>query len=202
MARSSPEIAQQIDEIERVFGASTDSYSASLGPPTYLRDRMALLADVIQSRYDYRVNVNPLFRNKISVPPVTLGHYINERVAGLRNDLTLHLEPVGILKREETAADKLEVAEAHDLLMLDPFGFHRESIHIAQVMQFFWAGLLEMQDFIEPEQGRGEGDKDFGERVEKEGKREPAPTLLLEPLAEGLVTLAPAPFRLDEVLHL
>jgi len=164
------EITQLIEEIERPFGSPMTSAPKGGVPPTTLRARMATLADIIQARYDYAVTVNPIFRNKIAMPPVTLGHYINERVAGLRNDLTLHLEPVGTLKREETAADKMEVAEAHDLIMLDPFGFHRESIHIAQVMSMFWAGVLEMQDFIDPEQGRGESQADYNARFEKARK--------------------------------
>lgn len=165
--KSSTEINDAITEIERPFGSPVTKMDDSQDVPTTVRGRQALLRDIIQSRYDYRAAVNPLHQNKIAVPPVTLLHYVQERVANLRNDLQLHLEPVGSKKREESAADRMEVAEAHDLIMLDPWGFLRESIHQSQVQDLFWAGLLEAVDFIKPEQGKGESDADYIKRVEQ-----------------------------------
>lgn len=166
MAKQPAEIRDAVEEIEKPFGSAVSRGDPNADTMT-LRNRQAILQDMIQSRLDYRLMVNPLFTNKIAVPPVTLAHYINERAANLRNDLMLHLEPIGELKRDETAADKMEVAEAHDLIMLDPHGFLREAIHMAQVKDMFFAGLLEARDFVMPEQGRGEADGDYARRVER-----------------------------------
>lgn len=165
--KSEAEVKELIAHIERPFGSPVTRGVTTGDAAEKVRNRQAVLQDIVQARLDYTLTVNPLYKNKLVVPPVTLHHYINERVAALRNDLQLHLEPVGSKKREESAADRMEVAEAHFLLKLDPWGFLREAIHLAQVKDLYWAGLLEAVDFINPEQWSGESDKDYTRRMEQ-----------------------------------
>lgn len=200
MSRSSSEARQQIDELEAPFIAppSAGSYSNAA------RDRIRELSNIVFTRHDYRDDVSQMLDNKVSVGPYLLRVYNNALVAMMRNDLRIHLEPKGALKRQETAADRLEVAESHILLELDPFGMMRESIHSHQARQLWWSGWLEEEKYRAVEQAPGEEDGDYAERGRQHREshfgwkilEKPPDTVAFMEGRQGKLTLASCRYKL------
>ncbi len=164
MPRADAEIRELIEEVEQPFKVAPSNAGEKV---MSLRDRMTAFDEYVFTRRDYAKDLSPLLTTKISVAPALLRFYVQQGRAALADDLKLHLEPVGALKRMETAADKLEVFEAHALLQLDPYGYLRDDMHDAQVRSFFFAAWMEMDKYIVPEQAKGEKDGDYADRVAK-----------------------------------
>jgi hypothetical protein len=159
MASDATSIKDLIEEVEQPFRA---------GGEEGVYDRMRAIQDIVFTRFDYTKKLSPNLQQKISVPADLLRFYKEQTKASLRDDLGLHLEPVGNLIREETAADKVEVMEAHSLMRLDPDGYIRDTMHDFQTRSLYFAAWLEEQEWKTPEQAKGESDKDYVARVERE----------------------------------
>ena len=162
--RGERELEALIEEIEQPFrNPPSDAGEKVMS----LRDRMQRFDEFVFTRRDYAQDLSPLISTKISIPPVLLRFYVQQGRAALADDLKLHLEPVGALPRQETAADRMEVFEAHALLQLDPHGYLRDDMHDAQVRSFFFAAWLEMEKYVVPSQAKGEKDGEYADRVER-----------------------------------
>ena len=152
-------IKDMISEVEQPF-------LAGAGGGASVRDRIAMIDDVVFGRYDYTQDLSPLLQQRIRVDADVLRSYKEQAKASLMDDFTLHLELTGTGVRKETAVDKIEALEAYTLMRLDNGGVVQDSIRYHQSMQLFWAGWLEQRPYIMPEQGQKEPDKAYTARVE------------------------------------
>src|SRR3990167_9284548 len=157
--RSGIELLDLVREVEQPFITGS-------GPNgTGIRARMRRMQEKVDSRWDYTQHISPTLREKLSINPSLLRHERNIGVAHLiAMELRIHNEPKGKLKREETAADRIEMYEMHAVQQLDPDG--QISEHQAQQAigpGFFWAGWIEMGDFSKPMRG----DREEGNAYEK-----------------------------------
>lgn len=130
-----------------------------------LRDRYKRIHEIVLEKYDYREDLSPDLENRKSVGASILRRYLAQSKAMMRNNLTLHLEPDD--KSKADVADRMEVMQAHDLLMLDPQAHHRDNIHHFQSVGPFWAGWLEMHDFLPVARFKDEPEEDWAERNKK-----------------------------------
>lgn len=157
MATTSTEIKDLVDQVENGFKSGTDPHQ-----------RVQLVRDIIFGRYNYTKELSPYLPQKIGVLPDLLRVYKDQMIAALRTDMRLHLEPVGTGQRKDTAADRVEVMEAHQLMRLCDDGIVLEDMAYYLTVGLYWAGWLEMERYVEPEQAKGESNKDFAERAKRE----------------------------------
>ena len=165
-----------IEELEQPFKTAPGE-SGDL--PVSLRDRMDMAENILLTRYDYTKELSPLLKTPKSLGAYTLRFYLQQFVASMRQDLGWHLEPVGDKARQESAADRLEKFRAHTWLRLDPSGLLRDNMAWYMGGGFFWAAFLEMEDWSDPDQARGETDGEYADRLERE-KRGFFPWRLME----------------------
>jgi hypothetical protein len=158
-ALSGRDLYNAIEELERPFLAGGKGSRS-------IRDRMEKLQQIEDSIYDYTQHLPQTWRNPISIAASMLRNDRNKGVAGLSNTLRVHNEPRGGLKRQETAADRLEVYESHVILeLLEPL---RDDIHQKQVMGLAWYGWLEADEWGDVERADKEDDKSYNKRVTAE----------------------------------
>ncbi len=157
----SDELDDIVSEVEKPFLASGNAAGNSF------RDRLQNMADIVFTRVDYATMLNPLLQNPVSVDADLLRVYANQAKSALRDDLGLHLEPVGDQARKETAADKVEAMEVHDLMRLDPNGYIRDDIHDMQARSLAYTGWLEQLDYVETVPALGETTADHNKREER-----------------------------------
>lgn len=159
MPTSSAEINDLVSEVEAPFIASGSKGRS-------VRDRMRTLDDIIFTRYDYASELSPLLAQRIDSPADTLRSFKEQAKAALLDDIRLSLEPVGGLKRQESAADRVELMEAYTLMRLNPDDYVRSVCHHMQAVGFFFAGWLEMRSPMIPERAKGESAAGHNKRVE------------------------------------
>ena len=165
MPRTSAEVKDLLDEVEQPFKTAP---AESGDMPVSLRDRMDALENIILTRYDYTRELSPLLKTPKSLGAYLLRFYLQQFVASMRQDLGWHLEPIGELQRQESAADRLEKFRAYSWLRLDPAGLIRDSMAWYMGAGFFWSAFLEMDDWAEPEQRKNERDGDYADRAERD----------------------------------
>lgn len=129
-------------------------------------ERYRTIHDIVLGRYDYRKDLAADLDQKKSVGASTLRSALADSKASLRNILAIHLEPNSSDATKE-GADRREKADSHDLLMLDPQGYLRESIHHYQSLGPFWAGWLDMHDFLPVIRHKDESEEDWTKRNKK-----------------------------------
>ena len=144
--------------------AARDLISTLEQPFGELRTRYKTLHNVVFNRYDYKKDLSSdLGDSRKSFGASLLRRYKDMGKASLRNQLSLHLEPVRGSKGD--AADRMELMQAHDLLLLDRQNHHRDNIHHFQVIGPFWAGWLDFVDYKEPEQRKNELSSEWTKRA-------------------------------------
>lgn len=153
MSSTSESIKDLVNEVEQPFIST-------------VRDRITLIDDIVYGRFDYTDDLSPYLQQKVSVDADTLRAYKEQAKASLMDDLTLSLDLTGTGDRKETALDRIEALEAHDLMRLDPHGYTRDAIRHGQAIGLFFSGWLAMTPYIMPEQGKGEDTAVYQKRVE------------------------------------
>ena len=134
-------------------------------PFSQLRGRFKRIHDAVFNRHDYAKDLSPDMEQRKSFGPTLLRRDLRMVKALLRNNLSLHLEPVDGAR--DAAADRLEVMQSHDLLMLDPKGFIRENIHHYQFAGPFWAGWLDDLTYLPPTRWENEDDEAWTKRAKR-----------------------------------
>ena len=134
-------------------------------PFAQLRTRFKTIHDAVFNRYDYAADLSPDLEQRKSFGPTNLRVDLRMVKALLRNNLSLHLEPVDGARDE--AADRLEVMQSHDLLMLDPKGYIRENIHHYQFAGPFWAGWLDSLTYLPPTRWEDEDEEAWTKRAKR-----------------------------------
>jgi len=144
---------------------ASDLVSDLEAPFLAMRQRYEEIHDIVFNRYDYRKDLSPDLEPRKSMGPSLLRRYLAMSKARMRTTLTLHLEPVDGTRND--AADRMEVLQAHDLFMLDPQSHHNDDMNHYQSIGPFWAGWLEMNDYLPPAREQGESEEDWTERSKK-----------------------------------
>jgi hypothetical protein len=133
-------------------------------------DRIKELHDLVDNRKDYRPSLNPMIlpEQRINIGPAILRYYNQKLVTEIRNrGYALHIEPHGGRVRDDKAADTLEVFEGWAWQQIDKTGYIDDTICTEQVGGLYWAGLMEMKEWQDPEQRPHEKDGEYAERRER-----------------------------------
>ena len=156
---SDAEIKDIIQEIETPF------ISGSANARSF-RERLSTIEDIVLTRYDYTKDIDNRLR-KISVPAHLLRSYLKQTLGALAGDIGLHLDVVGNKRREETAADRVEVMEAHSLMRLAMESDVIEDLRWRLAVGLAFTGWLEEVVYVQPEQAKDEPTKDYLKRVDQ-----------------------------------
>lgn len=134
-------------------------------------DRIAKLHELVDNRHDYTKHLNPMIlpEQRVNMGPAILRHYNQKLVTEIRSrGYNIHIEPHGGLVRDEKAADALEVFEGWAWQQVDKSGYIDDTICTEQVGGLYWAGLMEMKEWEDPEQKPHEKDGEYADRREKQ----------------------------------
>ena len=148
---TSAETKDIITELEEPFGN--------------LRTRFKTIHDAVFNRHDYAADLSSDLEQRKNFGPSMLRVHLAQAKAQLRNNIVIHLDSVDGVRDE--AADRLEVAESHALLRLNPNNHVRENIHHYQFTGPFWAGWLDELSYLPPVRWEGESLEDWTKRAKR-----------------------------------
>ena len=128
-------------------------------------------SDIVFARREYDELLPATLTQRVSMPSILARHEKENTQAALRRIYRRHYEPLGGLKREETSADKMEVASARNFNELDPSGNLLAGWYYSCSVEFGSVTLIEPREWVDPEQMPNEKDGDYDARRKRARER-------------------------------
>lgn len=128
------------------------------------QDRARRLSDILYAKKQYSDLLPKSILNRVDMPSVLARHEKENTRAAMRRIYRRHYEPLGGHKREDTAADRLEVWGGWAWNKLNKDNRILDDMYRACSVDLFGAYWLDKVEFVEPEQMPNEKDGDYEDR--------------------------------------